>query len=182
MKNKRKGTIKIFKFLLVGIIGISILGCNPDNPEPNNPSTGTALQWNVTIDGQTYSWQGSYPNNLGGGTATAGSNGTSSQPFSIACVGPGGTSLGISLPVYNSGTYNLNLTNYALSNYIAVVINGTPNYSTSYGGSVTVNVTQFPSNVNGVIKGNFIGTIGKSPALGGGTTPITGSFDALRSN
>jgi hypothetical protein len=182
MKTVKSKLVRVFNTLFLGFGIIVIASCNPDNPQPNNPSTGTALQWNVTIDGQTYSWQGSYPNNLGGGTATAGSNGTSSQPFSIACVGPGGTSLGISLPVYNSGTYNLNSSNYALSNYIAVVLNGTPNYSTSYGGTVTVNVTQFPSNVNGVIKGNFSGTIGKSPALGGGTTPITGSFDALRSN
>jgi hypothetical protein len=43
---------------------------------------------------------------------------------------------------------------------------------------VTVSITQFPSNVHGVIKGTFSGTIGNSLVLGGRTTAIIDSFDA----
>jgi hypothetical protein len=168
---------KIYTTMLVGLTGLIFIGCNQNNPQPNN------LQWNVNIGGQTYSWQGSYPNNMTGGSALAASNGTSSQPFSISCALNGGTSLAISLPLYNSGSFTLNSSNYATSNLISFMLNGSANgYSTAYGGSVVVNVTQFPSNVNGIIKGTFSGTIGKSPGLGGGTTAITGSFDVLRSN
>jgi hypothetical protein len=182
MKTVKSKLVRVFNTLFLGFGILVISSCNPDNPQPNNPSTGSALQWTLNIGGQTYSWQGSYPDNLTGGSAIGGTNGTSSQPFSIACQKDGGKMLAISLPVYNSGTYTLNSSNYALSNFIAFTESGSPNYSTAYGGSVTVSVTQFPSSVNGVIKGTFSGTIGKSSALGGGTTTISGSFDALRSN
>jgi hypothetical protein len=182
MKTVKLKLANLFNTFFLGFGILVISSCNQNNPQPNQPSTGTVLQWNVTIGGQNYSWQGSYPDNMTGGSALAASNGTSTQPFSIVCGKDGGTFIGISLPVYNSGSFSLNSSNYAISNYISFTESGSPNYSTSYGGSVTVNVTQFPSSVNGVIKGTFSGTIGKSSALGGGTAPISGSFDALRSN
>jgi hypothetical protein len=91
--------------------------------------------------------------------------------------------MGITLPTYGTGTFTLNQSTYSPtmpSYHIGINENGTMKYSTGFGGSVVVNVTEFPSNVNGVIKGTFSGTIGKSPSIGGGTTSISGSFDALR--
>ena len=175
MKNKIK-QISLF-FLLIGITAM-FSGCNPNNPQPNS---GTLLQWNVNIGGQNFSWQGDYPNSMSGGTAAATGAGTQT-PFSIVCSSPSPSfTAGFGLPLYGLGNFNLNSSNYSPTNTLSIIQNGgSINYSTAYGGSVVVNVTQFPSTINGIIKGTFNGTIGKSVALGGGTTTISGSFDVLR--
>jgi hypothetical protein len=180
--------MKTFKNIVVialAFFGVvySFSSCQQNNPQPNPAPSGSSLQWTVNINGQTYSWQGSYPDDMSGGSATA----ATSPIVQANIVGVLNASpqkmLTIALPVYGTGTFVLNQSNYANNNAFAFSENGNQNiYSNAYGGSVTVNVTSFPAAVYGVISGTFSGTIGKSPALGGGTTTISGSFDVLRSN
>jgi hypothetical protein len=179
VKSKLGGVINT---LFVGLGIFLISSCDPDNPQPNNPGTGTAIQWNINLGGQIYSWQGTYPDNMSGGSALGATNGSVTPCSIIGTLSTGNKTLAISLPVYSTGNYTLTSSNSSPSNYIAFSENGSPNFSTQYGGSVNVNVTSFPNVVNGVISGSFSGTIGKSPTTGGGTVTISGSFDVLRSN
>jgi hypothetical protein len=176
MKNKIQQISKIF--LLIGITAI-FSGCNPNNPPPNS---STLLQWNVTIGGQNFSWQGDYPNSMSGGSATASGSGAQAA-FGIVCFDSSPSFMAtFALPTYGLGNFTLNSSNYSATNMMGINQNGSINYATAWGGSIIVNVTQFPSAINGIIKGTFNGTIGKSPALGGGTTTISGSFDVLRAD
>jgi hypothetical protein len=178
-----------FLFSLMGATLIVFSGCQPEEPEPTPPTQSTTMQWNATINGQTYSWQstfteGSYPtnsNNSGSSSAVT----STTTPFSLTGVKDDGTqrSLQISLPTYATGTYTVTSSNYnGQTNTVNFIENGSPNYSTGYGGSITVNVTACPTTIYGVVKCTFSGTIGRSPSLGGGTVSISGSFDAVKMN
>jgi hypothetical protein len=187
MKNKRKGTIKIFKFLLIGIIGISILGCNPDNPEPNG---SVIIKWNMTLDGQNYSWQDTYPESstsaTGSSQFTLQSNGVGQFILSNSQSMNGLTISITKSAMNNAGSYSFNQTNYTTNSSFSIInsANGTIQ-NNSFGGSVVLNITVFPTNsvsVNGVstsslVKGSFSGTIGKSA---GGTSTLSGSFESIR--
>jgi hypothetical protein len=45
--------------------------------------------------------------------------------------------------------------------------------------NVTLNITEVASNIGGLIKGNFSGVIG-TPQPVGGTIPVSGQFQAIR--
>jgi hypothetical protein len=177
-------TIKNLTSITATFIGFVFLfsSCQPNNPQPNPTPSGSSLQWTVNVDGQTYSWQGSYPDNMTGGSATAATSSIVQCNIVGLLTGSPQRSLIIALPIYGTGSFVLNQSNYANNNVLGFTENGILKYSTGFGGSVNVNITSFPAAVNGVISGTFSGTIGKSQASGGGTTAISGSFDALRTN
>lgn len=189
MKNLKSFTKKIFNTAFIGIIGISIISCNPDNPQP---SGSTIIKWNLTLDGQNYTWQDSYPESStsasGGSQYTLQSNGLGQILLSNS-----GTMNGIMISISktamtSTGSYTFNQSNYS-SNSMFSIMNNTNNtqLNTAFGGNIVVNITTFPSNsasVNGVsssalVKGNFSGTIGKAT---GGTSTISGSFEAIRTH
>jgi hypothetical protein len=193
MKNKRKGTIKIFKFLFVGIIGIFTLGCNPDNPEPNGTLT---MKYNVTIDGQNYTWQNTYPENTqasGSGSAYFNSNTPSQGIGNIFATNDGGNQLftininkqnlnGTGNYSFSSSNFNTNSSNFTITKYslpsIAI-------YSNQNSGSINLNVTTFPTSTanasnasnSAILKSTFSGTLGN---INGGTSNINGSVEVVR--
>jgi hypothetical protein len=181
MKNVKSLTKKFLNLTLVAMIGVSFLSCNPDNPQPT-PQNVT-LQWTATIGGQTHSWQGSYPDNHATtGDATTAIN-QSDGTLNIVLVNQTGPkSLGIKLPNANIGSSVISGGSLSNPNALAVTFsNGqSVTHSTLVGGQVTVNLTEYATSVYGSVKGTFSGTIGVFP--GGGTVPISGSFQAVRYN
>ena len=181
MKNVKSLTKKFLNVSLAAMIGVSFLSCNPDNPQPT-PQNVT-LQWTATIGGQTHSWQGSYPDNHATtGDATTAIN-QSDGTLNIVLVNQTGPkSLSIKLPNANIGTSVISGGSASNPNALAVTFasNQTVSHSTLAGGQVTVNLTEYATSVYGSVKGTFSGTIGVFP--GGGTVPISGSFQAVRYN
>lgn len=187
MKNVKSFINRIFNLALVGIIGVSILSCNPDNPQP---SGSTIIKWNLTLDGQNYSWQDSYPESStsasGGSQYTLQSNGIGQFIFSNS-----GTMNGIMMTISKSamnstGSYTFSQSNYSTNSMFSIMNNtNSTQLNNAYGGNIVLNITTLPSNSvsnNGVsssalVKGNFSGTIGKAT---GGTSTISGSFESIR--
>jgi len=185
MKNK-KYNLNNLKFLFSLIIPIFFfLSCNPDNIQPNG---SVLIKWNMTLDGQNYSWQGNYPE-----SSTSASGGSQ---YVLQSGGPGqlilsnsGTGQGISVSISHSSMTGLGTSIFSQSsstNNSFNIMSG-PNIlnSNQFGGSLTLNITNFPSNTvqqNGIsnsaiVEGNFSGTIGK---LNGTLSPISGSFESIR--
>jgi len=128
----KKVISKLGLILSLGGIVIGFSGCNPNNPQPNNPSTGTPLQWTATIEGQTYSWQGSYPTTVADGSATATGEGVQS-PFSIMCVRNSPQfSMAIGLPNYGTGSFTLNQSTYPSNIFLSIIKDGQISYSNAY--------------------------------------------------
>lgn len=193
MKNVKSFTKKIFNLALVGIIGVSFLSCNSNNPQPSGSVT---MKYNVTIDGQNYTWQNTYPENTqaaGSGSAYFSSNAPSqgignifatndqqNQLFSIniskqSLSGTGNYSF--TSANFNSTSSNFTITRNSLSSYIL--------YQNQFSGNMNLNVTTFPTGVatssgapnNAILKATFSGTLGNT---NGGTSNITGSIEAVR--
>jgi hypothetical protein len=175
----------IFPMIMISSL---FLGCNPNNPQPN----GTAsIKWNMTIDGINYSWQGTYPE-----SSTSASGGSQ---YILQSGGPGqiilsnsGTGQGISVSISHSnmtgvGSSLFNQSNSSTNSFFSIMdgTNVMNSYSNEYGGSLSLNITTFPSNTvqeNGIsnsalVKGNFSGTLGKAS---GGTSTVSGSFESIR--
>ena len=162
---------------------IVCFGCNPNNPSPNSANR----QWEVTIDGQNYSWSGTYTPGLVPPADNSGNcnvvNEPQFQPMGFTGLSDNGSTthtLVISLPSYATGTYTCSQANYSNSNFVAFDTNGGVDYSTAWGGSITVVVSECPSDLYETASCTFSGTIGRSPNLGGGTVSISGSMDAVR--
>lgn len=176
--------------LFLALLGLLFFGCNQNNPQPQPSSQGSTMQWNATIDGQTYSWSstftpGQYPTNSSNDASSTALNEPINTPLSFLGVknDPNDQkAMMISLPTFTTGTYTCSSANYANNNYVGFSLNGNPNYSTAWGGSVTVNVTSCPTAIYNAVICTFSGTIGRSPSLGGGTVSISGSFDAVKMN
>ncbi len=182
MKTYFKNHQKLLFFFLVGLL---FIGCNPKNPEPN-----VKIQWNVILDGQNYSWEGIYPesstSNLGGCQYSLdGDVGNISMSNT-------GTSQGLIInltksSMNTSGSYDFNQLNYSANSTMTIMnnSNGLTTMSTGFGGNVNLNISTFATNsvssdgvsISTVLKGSFSGTIGKTS---GGTSIITGSFEAIR--
>ncbi len=178
---------------LLTATGVVFSGCQPDNPQPNNNQTNgsVAIKWNATINGQSYAWQGSYPesstNQTGGSQFSIQSSNIGQLTLNDASNGKTITigKIGMTL----NGSYTLSQTNYSSDNTIMILdgANSLNMLSNGYGGSITVNITTFPSNsvsANGVsnntlVKGNFSGNLGNSS---GTLVPVSGSFESVRIN
>jgi hypothetical protein len=190
--------------ILAGLYCSSILtSCNQNNPQPNpNPNTTSAnsvtAMWQGTIDGNSYNYTGTYINlistsnymnnpgradgtylnvNLEKGVIP----GTNGNPITMALNFPANVN-----PV---GTHILDSSNnsYLLSmmcnngSSTAWIGNSLSEYS-----NITLNITEFPSNIGGLIKGNFSGVLLTSK-LGSSNTndidvirAVSISFEAIR--
>ena len=193
MKNVKSFINRIFNLALVGIIGVSILGCNPDNPQPSGSVT---MKYNVTIDGQNYTWQNTYPENTqaaGSGSAYFSSNAPSQGIGTIFATNDGGNQLftiniskqslnGTGNYSFTSANFNSNNSNFTITRY------NLPSFtifSNQNSGNINLNVTTFPTGVatssgapnNAILKATFSGTLGNT---NGGTSNITGSIEAVR--
>jgi hypothetical protein len=162
-------------FLILFFLGI-LSGCNPNNPQPNPPTNSVGVSWQGTVDGNSYSYSGTYVNLASTSTAynNPGKSEGSANFISLAKgVVPGnvGENIGfeISMPLILSeplvGTHILN--NTSNNGYQIAISKQTGNSTTSFTASATwqnsnvvLNITEFPSNVGGLIKGNFSGQFG----------------------
>ena len=174
--------LKKLSYTILAILLISqLVGCGKDD-EPEN----TALvQWNITIDGTNYSYEGTYTE-----------EGDLSDCPSIfqtnAGIPEGGGQI---ILVGNDNLFTIQIASVDLtttgsyvfdsdSEGLMSIMHGMNAY-TSDEGSVTVNVTTFPNLVWGatsnlestIAKGDFSGTV-----IDAFDTPhtISGSFDAIR--
>ena len=189
MKTKNGLLKNGFKFTLFFSTMILLLGCQPDNPPPNNSNNNSGtltLKWNLSIDGQNYSYTVDYPNNSGAGSiySISGNNGQ----ITLAKEYPATETLSISKAgMTNIGNYTFTSGNFGSDNSIYFMSNFQIGYSNSYGGSTNVEITSFsPNSVAsagssgaGLVKGTISGTIGRAS---GGVANISGSFEALRNN
>lgn len=152
--------------------------CTPNNPQPNppTPSNSVGVSWQGTVDGNSYSYSGTYVNLASTSTAynNPGKSEGSANFISLAKgVVPGtvGEIIGfeISMPLILNeplvGTHVLN--NTSNNGYQIAISKQTGNSSTSFTASATypnsnvvLNITEFPSNIGGLIKGNFSGEFG----------------------
>ncbi|MDC1203558.1 hypothetical protein N8017_04260 [Crocinitomicaceae bacterium] len=177
MKYLRKLSFTILAILLIS----QLVGCGKDD-EPEN----TALvQWDITIDGTNYSYEGTY-------TEAGDLTGCPGIFQTNAGIPEGG---GQVLLVSDDNLFTIQIASVDLtttgshvfdsdSEGLISIMHGMNAY-TSDEGSVTVNITSFPSLVWGVTddleatmaKGDFSGTV--IDAFDSPHT-ISGSFDAIR--
>ena len=163
----------------------SILSCTPDNPPPNPPTNNTvSASWQATINGVSYNYSDTYTGE--GPTNSQGNNeGECLYYFPTLRLMKGGPFTAgdlVLIDITNNvlalsvGTYNITQnSNFAMS----VSVNNTPLGSTYYANTntnVTLNITESNQGV-GLIKGNFSGVLGNST---GGTTPVSGQFEAYK--
>ena len=185
MKKNLSRRILILSIQLLTLIVISSCNQNnpaPNNPTPNNPATGLNLAWTATINGQNYSWQGSYPNNMSSGQSSTAFNQSDGSLNIVLVNQTGPKTLSIKIPTPAVGTYVVSggtFSNPGTKN-IQFMNGGTVSHTTLAGGSVTLNITEYSQSVYGSVKGNFSGTIGAFPS--GGNKTISGSFEAVRLN
>ena len=177
MKYLRKLSYTILAILLIS----QLVGCGKDD-EPEN----TALvQWDMTIDGTNYSYEGTY-------TEAGDLTGCPGIFQTNAGIPEGG---GQVLLVSDDNLFTIQIASVDLTSTGSYVFDSDSeglisimhgmNAYTSDEGSVTVNITSFPSLVWGVTddleatmaKGDFSGTV--IDAFDSPHT-ISGSFDALR--
>jgi hypothetical protein len=161
--------------MLFSVLAVSV-SCTPNNPQPNPPTNSVGVSWQGTDDGNSYSYSGTYVNLASTSTAynNPGKSEGSANFISLAKgVVPGnvGENIGfeISMPLILSeplvGTHILN--NTSNNGYQIAISKQTGNSTTSFTASATwqnsnvvLNITEFPSNVGGLIKGNFSGQFG----------------------
>mgnify|MGYP001460591695 FL=1 len=161
-------------------ITLQLVSCNKDE-EPQNT---TAVQWNMSIDGQNYSYEATYTESgdLSDCPAIFQTNaGIPEGGGQIILVGDDGATIQIaSVDLTTTGSYVFD----SESEGVMSIMHGMNAY-TSEEGSVTVNVTTFPLLVWGatsdlestIATGDFSGTV-----MDVFDTPhtISGSFDAIR--
>ena len=173
-------------------------GCTPNNPQPNPPATNNSVNvmWQGTLDGGSCIYNGTYVNLVSTNQNTNPGKSEGSANFISLAKGvvPGtvGESvvIEISLPQILSepivGTHILN--NSTNNGYQIAINKQTGTSSTSFIASATwlnsnvvLNITEFPSNIGGIIKGNFSGDFGTS--LFDNTSPtksVSVNFQAIR--
>ena len=177
MRTKHFKKIYLITFLL---ITAQLVSCNKDD-EPQN---ALAVQWNITIDGQNYSYEGTYTESgdLSDCPAIFQTNGGIPEGGGqIILVGDDGTSMQIaSVDLTTTGSYVFD----SNSEGVISIMRGMNAY-TSEEGNVTVNVTTFPNLVWGatsnlestLAKGDFSGTV---IDVFDAPHTISGTFDAIR--
>ncbi|MCF8411152.1 MAG: hypothetical protein K9G31_07645 [Crocinitomicaceae bacterium] len=170
---------------LLAVITIAIFGCTPQNPQPNPPANnGVVASWQATINGVSNSYSDTYTN--GQPTNAQGNNEGKSDCFigSISLVKGGPFTPGddVSISFYNSEVFSVGTYNITSSGSIGMstLVNYTEEGNTFYPNTnVTLNITEVASTIGGLIKGNFSGVIG-TPQPVGGTIPVSGQFQAIR--
>ncbi len=207
MKIEKKNYL--VKLLTGSLVILNLISCNPNQPQPQptpapapapTPQPSTVLtKWSIIIDGQTYSWQGYQPGNNSAETSQYtlinANTGYANMTFQKTDL-PLQFVFGIhKLGMNTTGSYIINQANSGADNLFTIV-GGSNNFnmSTQLGGSVTINITTFPSNswqannysVNGItndvkVIGNFSGSIGRVNAPSSvAISTISGSFESIR--
>lgn len=186
-------------FFLLTYVSVLFANCTPNNPQPNPPApTNTVnVSWQGTIDGISYSYSGTYVNLESTSNIYNNPGGAHGSAYFIS-LGKGAVSgtvgdnmsIEIGMPQLLSeplvGTHVLN--NTTNNGYQIALNKQTGSSSTSFTASsswpnsnVVLNITEFPSNVGGIIKGSFSGNFGTN--LFDNTSPTKSasvSFEAIR--
>jgi hypothetical protein len=158
--------------------------CDPDNPQPNQPtSNSTTVSWQANIDGVSYSYSGTYVNGV---SSSTNDNNPGDSNFNGGINLRKGT-IGGDLIYIAIAKYPLAVGNYTITSTSGGAIGGgvtisknniTIGHSYYPNTNINLTITEYPE-VGGLIKGNFSGVIGTSQT-GGGTMPISGQFVAYR--
>jgi hypothetical protein len=186
--------MKIRYFTIIAIVLI-LTGCNPNNPTPNppTPSNSVNVMWQGTIDGSTFNYTGSYIDL--NSTSNIYSNpgrcdGNYANLSLVKGTIPGITNNDASVIMsFNTnvtllGTHVLNSTNNGGFHVVVAKANGngteftaSSNYLNS---NLILNITEWPSNVGGLIKGNLTGDIATCDGSNCPTKAVSVSFEAIR--
>ena len=186
---------------LLVLTALFLASCTPNNPQPN-PSRNTTstnsvtAMWQGTIDGNAYNYTGTYVNlistsnymnNPGKSEGSYGnvqldkgvipnSNG---NPISMNLMFPANVNL--------LGSHALNSNNNGYSLGILFNNGSSTAWIASSGhanSNITLNITEFPSNIGGLIKGNFSGVLETQslahPSNPFSSTTVSISFEAIR--
>jgi hypothetical protein len=182
---KQTNNMNIKTTFLLAVITIAILGCTPQNPQPNPPANNVvAVSWQATINGVSNSYSDSYA--LGDPINSQGNNeGKCDYGVPVLMLSKGGpytTGDDVKIEIWQNeifsvATYNLLPSSVSVLNMVITVNGVVIGHSGWAGSNITLNITEVPSTFGGLIKGNFSGVTGTA-SLGG--IPISGQFQAYR--
>jgi hypothetical protein len=171
------------KFRTYASISILLIltGCNPNNPTPNS---SISASWSATINGSNYSYTCSYTNGVASSNNLPGTctYGTPSIILSKGvAAGTTGDEITISIEKQQLAVGTYNITSSTGTNPGMSIVKNFATIGHSYypNTNVTLNITEFPSSVGGLVKGNFNGVIGTT-MFGTATMPISGQFQVVR--
>lgn len=192
---------KLYSLILLAVL--FLVSCTPNNPQPNPTSSNNSVtaSWQGNIDGNSFSYIGIYNvfNTLVSSTSNYMNNpgrseGTYASVNLDKGVVPGTNGNTITMILYFPmnvnivGTHILNNSNN--NGYYLNILsnNGTSSgwmASSLYANSnITLNITEFPTNIGGLIKGNLSGVAGIQPNPNIPNTPapkaVSISFEAIR--
>jgi hypothetical protein len=181
---KKSFNMSVKTTLILAVMIIAIFACTPQNPQPNPPANnGLVASWQATINGVSNSYSDTYTG--GQPTNAQGNNEGKSDCFigSISLVKGGPFTPGddVSISFYNSDVFSVGTYNITSNGSIGMstMVNNTEGNTFYPNTNVTLNITEVASNIGGLIKGNFSGVIG-TPQPVGGTIPVSGQFQAIR--
>lgn len=177
------------KKIILGLIGCLLISCSSSS---NDSSSSSGIyKWRFKLDGVLYEWQGNHLAPNGGGPFGAGGQATYSvNSLALQKANANGTlpvNVTISFPSTSTGSFAFNSSSSQNINVVFMNDNQqlTGQYSTIYGGNMTVNITSlsnstFVSNPTnpGKVIGTFSGTI--NSVSGTSVTITEGSFEAVR--
>jgi hypothetical protein len=191
--------MKYFYIPLTFLAILILASCTPNNPQPNTTSSNNSVtaSWQGTIDGNSYNYTGTYVNlnstsnymnNPGRADGTYASvkldkgvvPGTNGNPINMNLIFPANVNL-VGTHVLNNSNNNgfaLGILSNNGSNTATIASSGHAN------SNITLNITEFPNNIGGLIKGNFSGVLGTQsvayPSNPFTSTTVSISFEAIR--
>ncbi len=182
---------------LLVLTALFLASCTPNNPQPNPTSSNNSVtaSWQGTIDGNSYNYTGTYVN-LNSTSNYMNNPGKSEGTYHTVNLAkgviPGNNGddivIAISFPT-NVSVVGTHILNQNSNNGYQVVVgknigNGVTGFTGSsfyFNSNVTLNITEFPSNIGGLIKGNFSGVFGTSSTNPNGSTKAASiTFEAIR--
>jgi hypothetical protein len=183
----------ISSLFLVVIVTSLIFGCTPQNPQPNPPANNAvAVSWQATINGVSYSYSDTYSHHTGAGENLQGNNeGKCDYAGGYLRLHKGGPYTAgddfvmefshMQNEAFSVGTYNIVGGSSIGMNLFCFINNSNQGNSINPGSNITLNITEVPGAMGGLLKGNFNGVIGTSSGgVQTGTVPISGQFQAYR--
>lgn len=177
-------------YTLVLLLVVSVT--NSCNTTSNSIGGSVVINWNLNIDGQSYSWSGTYPpsaNQIVGSNYFLGSN----NQGNIVLANSNSISSNCQMMISQAGMSAIGQYSFSPTSSVTDVVNITITegsvynprvYNSTFGGTVKVNITSFPSGTianyssnSAILIGNFSGTIGRET---GGVCSVSGTFQAIR--
>jgi hypothetical protein len=162
--------LNLIAFLLVLTIGLSC--------KKSEKTTPGIYKFTISLNGTTYSWTGKVGSTGGGACVYSGNYGVGNVAMGEDMVPGSNTCYAlISLNQAGLGSFicNSSTAAAAVPNYVEILI-GSSEIWTTFGGSVTVNITEVNPDFGGIVKGNFSGTVKKFQTNKIAT--VSGSFEA----